>query len=625
MSESDRKPRPLELLAPARDAETAIAAIDCGADAVYIGGPHHGARAAASNTIDDIRRVCDYAHQYRARVYVTLNTIVYDNELEAVRQTVCDLCTAGVDALIVQDMALFEMNIPPIALHASTQADARTPQRARFLEDAGASCIVLPREMSLDMIRDVRGATTVPLEAFVHGALCVSYSGDCRASLVNGGRSANRGECAQICRLKYELTDKEGNVLREAAHWLSLKDLNRIDRLGELADAGVSSFKIEGRLKGPEYVRNVTAAYSQALDTLCAARPAEYCRASVGRSLPGFTPAVDKSFNRGFTIFALDGTSAIRPGSLAAVRTPKWTGSPVAVVAARLTPRRLRVTASADIHNGDGLGFFDAAGHYSGFRVNRIEGDIIHLAADAPPTLKPGTKLMRNFDKAFDDALTAARSRRVIDVDMQLRATDKGLVLRLEDVRGCAVESAVDCELQPARTPQDQQHRRVLEKLGDTIYSLRSLNDACADVFVPASVLTSLRRRAVEMLTHAAHATRPIEVRRRMAENFSWPEGDELTFHANVANAVAAGFYMRHGVKHIEPALEVSDNKAEERRVMTSRYCLRRELGCCLKTPGAKKLPSPLYLRDPDGRVRTMRLDFDCTNCLMHVTATDAK
>ena len=615
--------RSLELLAPARDREVAIAAIDCGADAVYMGGPDHGARAAAANSVDDIREVCRYAHRYRARVYVTFNTLIYENELAQARETVRALFAAGVDALIVQDMALLRMDIPPIALHASTQCDARTVDKVRFLAALGMSCVVLPREMSVAEIRAVHEAVPdVRLEAFVHGALCVSYSGDCRASLVNGGRSANRGECAQICRLPYDLTDADGNVIMANRHFLSLRDMNRMARLGELADAGVSSFKIEGRLKDKDYVMNTVAAYSAALDALVAAEPERYRRASFGRSAPGFTPDVTRTFNRGYT----DYFCSRRPGSvggkslhLASMLTPKWVGAEVGTVT-RVNGRQVTARLTTQLSNGDGLGFFDKDGRFSGFRVNRVEGNVLHLAT--PVDLRPGTRLFRNADKAFSDALEAARPHRSLAVDMCLRRTLTGVSLTLTDERGCSATAAADCSLAAAQKPQRAVRAAQLARLGDTIYTLRELDDELADAdFLPMSVLSALRRQAVDALDHAAAATYPYEYRR--AEDTAAPLWQPvLTYHDNVANSRARAFYTSHGATAIAAAMEVAPDAGKEVHVMTCRYCLRRELGACLRDASpTRRLPDTLILRPHAPNALPLRLRFDCARCLMTVHA----
>jgi putative protease len=607
--------RKLQLLAPARDLQTAIAAINCGADAIYIGGPDHGARAAATNSIDDITALCEYAHRFGVKIYGTLNTLIYNDEIADVERLVRCLYSAGVDALIVQDLGLLRMNIPPIALHASTQCDTRTPEKAEFLERAGMSCIVLPREFTLHQIREVSSRVNVALEGFVHGALCVCYSGDCRASLLNGGRSANRGECAQICRLPYDLVDGDGNVIVADRHLLSLRDMNRLAHLADLADAGISAFKIEGRLKSTDYVMNTVAVYSQALNELCAAQPDKYCREAYGTAQPGFAANVNKSFNRGYTEYFLKQTQPAK-GTLSQPLTPKWVGEEVGVVT-RATPRAITAKLTQTLHNGDGIGFFDN-GKFTGFRLNRIDGNTLYPASTV--NIAHGTKLYRNSDKAFDDAMRAARPVRRIAVDMTLRTTPFGLALAISDERGCSIESTIDCALDDARTPQAEARRRTLERLGNTIYALRNVTDEVGDKFVPASVLTALRTRAIEALDHAAAATRPIELRRPEDSEAHVPY-THLTFHDNVANRAARKFYTDHGATKIEPAMEVNMPAAGvETRVMTTRFCLRREMGACLKSKDAGKLPATLILRPVNSAGRPMRLHFDCANCQMHLT-----
>lgn len=612
----------LELLAPARDREVAFAAIDCGADAVYIGGPDHGARASASNSVEDIRAVCEYAHRFRAKVYVTFNTLIYENELDRAAETVKALYSAGVDALIVQDMAVMRMDVPPIALHASTQCDARTADKVAFLADCGMSCVVLPREMSIAEIRDVhRTVPGVRLEAFVHGALCVSYSGDCRASLVNGGRSANRGECAQICRLPYDLCDADGNVISDGQHFLSLRDMNRIAHVAELADAGVSSFKIEGRLKDKNYVMNVVSAYSQALDAVVAANSGRYRRASYGISTPGFVPDVNKTFNRGYCDYFATrepGSRGGRPLGIAGMRTPKFVGPKVATVIG-VKGRQIRVRTVRPIANGDGLTFFDKDGIFAGFRVNKVEGNIIHTTA--PVAVETGTPLYRNSDKKFEDAIGASRPARQIKVDMSLTRTADGIALELSDSRGCKAVAATVCQVSTAEKPQSAKRVATLSKLGDTIYCIGEISDLPADVFVPVSVLTALRRDAIAALDAAAASAYPFEYRKPENKDARvW--ADSLTFHDNVANSVAREFYKVHGVRSMAPAMECEEIPSDRPvHVMTCRYCLRRELGACLRTPDARKLPDSLVLRPLNPNVRSLKLSFDCDRCLMLVHA----
>ena len=619
----------LELLAPARNLETGFVAIDSGADAVYIGAPHHGARAAASNTVDDIRALCSYAHIFRARVYVTLNTLVYDNEIKDVERLVRELYDAGVDALIVQDMAFLQMDIPPISLHASTQCDIRTPEKARFLQNVGFDQLVLPRELTLNEIRSFRAATDVSLEAFVHGALCVCYSGDCRASLVNGGRSANRGECAQICRLPYTLSDGNGNVLRSDRHLLSLKDMNRMAYIAQMAEAGISSFKIEGRLKSVDYVRNVVAAYSSALNKFIGANPDKYSRLSFGRSEIAFRPDVSKAFNRGFTSYFLAGSQPEK-GELASMLTPKHIGSDVAGVV-NVSKRRLTVSPGATLSNGDGLGYFDKDGKFHGFRINRIEGNVIHLNSELNPIPEKGSRLYRNFDKSFADTLSRSSAKRTIAVNAVLDRFENGVVLTLNDQRGCRVSVPLECEVGIARSAQCEHRKRLLQKTGDTVYRIETVTDNLGDnIFIPNSQLAELRRMAISALDHAAGATYPLTLRVLSDKPSDAPfPKSELDMHDNVANSLASRFYAEHGAKVIRPALEVqkpsdytkNSNRAGEIHVMTTRYCLRRELGLCLKNSEGKKVKGPLVLTSSDGHTYPMRLDFDCADCRMHVVA----
>lgn len=612
----------LELLSPAANLETAIAAIDCGADAVYIGAPHHGARAAASNSVEDIARLCLYAHRYRVRVYVTLNTLVYENELSEVRQLVRELYAAGVDALIVQDMSLLEMDLPPIELHASTQCDIRTPQKARFLQEAGFSQLVLPREMTLDDIKAVRAATSVPLEGFVHGALCVSYSGDCRASFINGGRSANRGECAQICRLPFSLVDGDGKTVVAGRHLLSLKDLNRLMYIREMIEAGITSFKIEGRLKSIEYVRNVTAAYSQALDEIVRSHPDKFRRQSYGKSFYDFEPDVSKAFNRGFTPYFIDRKN---PGEneLASTLTPKHVGLPVGKVK-NSSPRAITLERDADLTNGDGMGFFDSRNNFIGFRINRKEGRTLHLASPLEALPAPGTQLFRNYDKRFQDQLTKSKTYRLIEVCLTLALSSAGITLCAEDERGCRVTVSQDIDLIEAKSPQSDARRRIMGKTGDTIYTLKEFSDNVPDdVFIPASILTELRRKVLNDLDGAARSTYPVRLRDFRAERkISGLYKANLDMHDNVANSLARAFYEKQGAKIESQAVETEKDIPQcEIQVMSSRYCLRRELGACLKTKGASKLKAPVFLRPENRNVRPMRLDFDCAACRMNVIA----
>lgn len=616
--------RTLELLSPARDAAVGRVAILAGADAVYIGAPAFGARAAATNSIEDIAALCSFAHRYRARVYVTMNTIVYDDELDAARTMVWQLYAAGVDALIVQDMAYLEMELPPIALHASTQCDIRTVDKARRLADAGFAQLVLPREFTVDEIRAVADAVDVPVEVFVHGALCVSYSGDCQAGFVATGRSANRGACPQMCRLPYRLVDKDGRELAPERHYLSLRDLDRSADLEVLIEAGTRSFKIEGRLKDARYVANVTRAYSERLDRICRESGGHYSRSSYGKSECGFTPDVSRTFNRGYTDYFLlkPREKSREPGEMASLDTPKWAGRKVGVVSAPYNPRTRAFKARLDmpLSNGDGLGFFDSKGQYQGFRLNRVDGTTLYPAT-AVDGLRPGMAIYRNADKAFFDILDRpdASCSRTIGVRFLLDAVDdERISIEAADERGCRVTLIVDSAAQEARTPQADARFRVLEKTGDTIYRVDGVVDDLGSRFVAASVLAAGRRDVLRLLGQAAEATYSYDRRRPVRLAADAFAGVEFSYHDNIANGLARRFYRAHGAGDMPPAIEVggTQDACGTVQVMQTRYCLRRELGACLRTLEGHRLPSPLFLRNDSG---LYRLDFDCRRCGMNV------
>lgn len=605
------EPRKLELLAPARNADIAIEAIKHGADAVYIGPPAFGARAAAANTIDDIARAVDFAHKFNARVYVTLNTIIYPDELRDVENMIRQLYRAGVDALIIQDLAITRMDIPPIALHASTQCDIRTPGRARFLEDCGMSQLVIARELTIEETAEICRNVTVPVEAFVHGALCVSYSGRCYASHAACGRSANRGECAQICRQSFDLTDSKGNILIAGKHLLSLRDLNRYADIAALADAGVSSFKIEGRLKDAAYVKNVTAAYRQAIDAVIEANPMLYCRSSSGRSEISFTPQLEKSFNRGFTDYF---TTRRRPAQgMASFMSPKWTGTEVATVrSVRGEAIELDLRDDVRLNNGDGLGFYDTGGVFTGFRVNRAEGRRI-FSASKVSGLRPGMKLLRNSDKIWDDTLSRDTASRTIDIRVTLRAIPAGIAADATDCDGNTVSVSTTLPTEAAKTPQQENHRRVMSKCGGTDFTLTGFTDLIPNLFIPASTLTQLRRDLLESLATARRSTYRYDYRRPATVASTAVTDND--FSANIANPLAREAYREAGVSP-EDAVECAGKVRNGTRVMTTRYCLRRETGRCLLTPRGREWPADLQLRS--GKMR-LALGFDCEKCEMHV------
>ena len=615
-SNMKRKQR-IELLAPARDVLVAIEAISHGADAVYIGANKFGARSQAGNDVDDLGRVCEYAHKFDAKVYATVNTIVYDNEFRAVERLVADLYRVGVDALIVQDMSLLRLDLPPIALHASTQCDIRTVEKARFLEAVGFSQLVLARELSLDEIARIRAAVKVPLEAFVHGALCVSYSGRCQASEVLKHRSANRGECAQLCRLPYDLEDATGRKILQGKHLLSLRDMNRSQWLKAMIEAGVSSFKIEGRLKDAGYVKNVVAYYRRALDAVIESDAGESVRSSFGTSTFTFTPAPERSFNRQFTSYFIDGHPAVPQARMASIDTPKSRGELLGT-ALHSRGAHLRLVGDLMPVNGDGLSYIDSDGQYTGIRVNEVHGDDIVLNDSV--RIKPGTKVYRTFDKNFNDVLLKPSATRKIAIDVCLKIeSDNNLVATIIDERGNHVTHTMAVSgLQPARSSQSERQRAELSKLGNTIYELRRA-DVVGECFIPASVLAQLRRDVVECLDRAQRMRYTRDMRRVEQRDVPYISQSVLSAD-NVANALARKFYQDHGVTRIEPAVEVQHRPTGV--VMTTRYCLRRELGACRRESTGRRLPDKLYLR-ADGF--TLEVKCDCKRCEMMLEVVERR
>lgn len=601
--------RPIELLAPARTADIAIEAVRHGADAVYIGGPAAGARAAAANTVSEIGRAARFAHLYGARIYAAVNTVLADSELEPTREMIWRMWEAGVDALIVQDMALLGMDLPPIPLHASTQCDITSVDKALWLQRAGFSQLVVARELTIGEMRRICEAVTVPVEAFVHGALCVSYSGACYASLATTGRSANRGECAQICRLPYTLTDGSGRELMREKHLLSLRDLNRIGSLKAMLDAGVSSFKIEGRLKDAAYVKNVVAAYRLALDSIIDAEPDRFVRSSQGAVRLSFVPELDRSFNRGFTSYFTDGVAS--PSRMACFDTPKWVGRPVGQVV-RSTPGWIEVDTKAAIANGDGLGYF-SEGSLRGFRVNRVEGSRIFPAA--PLALKPGTCLYRNSDKAWEDTMARETARRVIPVRISLRRTPAGVAAWAQDDYGNYAGVNAVAELSPARSPQTARRHAEMSKTGDSEFEVKEVEDTLGELFVPASILSSLRRRLIESLRLSRSCARRTETRDTSHRHLPEISGP-VTFRANVANSIASRLYTSAGASSVEQSLESGGAVPPGTVVMTTRYCLRRECGRCLRTAEGAGWKEPLEISSGG---RSFGLRFDCKECRMEV------
>jgi collagenase-like PrtC family protease len=607
----------LELLSPARNADIGIEAIHHGADAVYIGGPSFGARASAENTVADIARLVAHAHKFRAKIFVALNTILHDNELEPARQLIWQLYDAGVDALIVQDMGLLEMDLPPIQLHASTQTDIRTVEKAVFLDQVGFSQIVLARELDLPAIRAIAEATTCNLEFFVHGALCVAFSGQCYISHAHTGRSANRGECSQACRLPYTLEDAQGRILANDKHLLSMKDNDQSANLRALIDAGIRSFKIEGRYKDMAYVKNATAHYRTLLDDILEERP-ELARSSSGHCHFTFTPQPEKTFNRNATDYFVNG----RQGDIGAFDTPKFAGEEVGQVA-KVGKGFIEVDTTVELHNGDGLSFFDSHKELVGLRINTVEGGRI-VPNEMPADLRRGMTLYRNRDHAFMRLLEKPSATRLMRVDMVLAETPTGFVLRATDEDDCSVEVALNQDKQPAQNVEkaETQLKEHLAKLGNTDFTVGAVDVIWSQPwFIPTSMVNQLRRDAIAMLQEKRLASYPRPERRAPSEPPAIYPEDTLSYLANVYNHKARAFYEKHGVQAIAAAYEANEELGEV-SVMITKHCLRYSFAMCPKEAKGVIGVQGTITAEPmtlvNGKER-ITLRFDCKRCEMHV------
>jgi putative protease len=602
----------IELLAPAKNLICGISAINHGADAVYIGGPQFGARAAASNSLADIAKLVIHAHQFGAKIYVALNTIFDDRELELAVQLCHRLHGTGVDALIIQDVGLLESELPPIPLHSSTQMNNRTVDKVRFLEKIGFRQVVLARELSLAQIKEIRAATSVPLEFFVHGALCVSYSGQCYISEVMAGRSANRGECAQFCRHKFTLKDDQGRILEKDRYLLSLKDLNLSDHLGALIDAGIGSFKIEGRLKDENYVKNVTAYYRQALDKIIEA-DGRLQRSSSGRCHFDFTPDPSQSFNRGKTDYFLI-NKRNTPG---AIDSPKSTGQRLGQVVH--TEKRFFILDTKEIiNNGDGLCYFNPEKGLNlvGIKVNRVEDGKIY--PKDPVNLPLGVTIYRNSDTAFNKLLARSEECRTIAIELELKEIADGLQMRVRDEDG--IESVTIVEVEKAVAKQagmvSAMAEKQLRKSGGSIFSVGKVDvDLRPESFFSAAVFNDLRRKGLPHHLEKRIAQYPIEQAELTVNDFPWPV-DEVSYSDNISNRKAEEFYRRHGVAKIDrKRLRAVD--AEDCALMTTRYCIRAQLEICPKMSNrAGKFATPLTIIDNTGEYE---LGFECRKCEMTV------
>ena len=622
--------RKLELLAPAKDLKCGIAAIDCGADAVYIGAARFGARQAVGNSIDDINELCEYAHKFGCKVYVTVNTIIYDNELEDTQKLLNELGRIGVDAILVQDMGITKLQLPQnVALHASTQTDNRSAEKVEWLARHNFDRVVLARELSLEEIRNIhRRVPQTELEVFVHGALCVSYSGVCYASEYCFGRSANRGACAQFCRMKFDLTDKDGNEIINQAHLLSLKDMCRIDSLELLADAGVTSFKIEGRLKDINYVRNVTAAYSNQLNEIISRRGSEYERASSGVCDIRFTPNLNKTFNRGFTDYFLNG----RTSDLASFYTPKAMGEYVGKVK-EIRGNSFNVAGTTSFANGDGLCFINSNNELEGFRINRAEGNRL-FPLRMPRGLRKGIALYRNSDQLFEKELNGDNVQRKLGIRINIKASAEGLHIEAKTCdEKLHINLQKDISLEKAQKSQVDNIKRQISKFGNTIFTVEDVIVEPTDFpwFIPNSILAEIRRQATdELMGRLSEMSENQKDTKTKDQAQQLPDNGKGSFHSissyqqpymyNIANRLAHSFYEQEGMSDITPAFEIK--KPSSPLVMQCRYCVRHELGQCKKShKQSGLLKEPLHLRLADGR--TFRLEFDCKKCQMNIYADE--
>lgn len=614
----------LELLSPAKNYEQGREAVNHGADAVYIGAANFGARVGAANSIAEVEQLTRYAHLYHAKVFATVNTLLFDSEVEEAVRLMHQLYDIGVDAVIMQDLGLLECDLPPIELHASTQTHNASLERIQFMERVGFKRVILARETSLEQMREIRRNTTVDLEAFVQGALCVSYSGQCYMSQFLNGRSGNRGCCSQPCRSAYDLYNQKGTLLRKGQHLLSLRDFSAADHLQEMIDAGITSFKIEGRLKDMGYVKNVTAYYRRLLDHIMSQRT-DCHPASSGRTELFFVPDLEKTFNRSFTDYFLQERKP-----MANMSTQKSLGKQLGPVI-HIERNSITIKSHEPLTAGDGLCFFNPQGELEGFLVNHVSGNTFQPNR-MPAGLAVGTMLWRNNDQAFEKQLLSRTSSRKVDIAVELSDTPDGLQLQLTDSDGCKASTSIVCYKETAQNPQRalEQTKKQLAKLGDTIFQASVVENRCAKpYFLPSATLNDLRRKSVAALEetrlnqHLAQRGHSAPLANRLANTTPYFE-TKVDYRTNILNHYAEEFYRRHGVQQLEYGLEKTHDY-EGKALMTTKYCLRFELGCCLQGKNAKPAKLPIASGDQlflHNNKRWFRLHFDCLNCQMLITSS---
>jgi putative protease len=609
----------VEILAPAKNLYQGMFAINAGADAVYIGAPQYGARSNATNSLEDIAELVNYAHLFKAQVFVVVNTILYDHELEDCQKMIHELYAIGVDALIVQDMAIFEMDLPPIVIHASTQANNRDPKHVKFLKDAGMQRVVLARELNLDQIKDIHQATDVELEFFVSGALCVAFSGNCYMSIAGGERSANRGSCAQNCRLPYELKDGTGTTLIESSHLLSIKDLDLSDQLPNLIEAGITSFKIEGRLKDLVYVKNNVSYLRQKLDAFLE-NNAQFTKASSGRTIFNFEPQMDRSFNRGYTDYFVNQ----RKEKIGSWESPKSRGQYIGKIT-EVTPKGYFIENAEDLNNGDGLYFLNNQNESDGIQVNVVLNSFV--IPNNYKEIPVGTEIYRNSDAAFNKLVEREDATvRKIGVHLTLKESNNGFELSVIDEDGHTTSMILESDKTPSTKGEIilEELKKNLSKTGNTPFIVDSINIVFSQHwFLPTSKVNEVRRAVLEKLIE-------IRVKEYVREDFQLTKTDhpypvkELDFTYNVSNKMARAFYQRHGVTEIEKAFEIQWDPGKS-RVMVTKYCVKYELGKCARfqrdTMG-EKVTEPLSLKHGDNEYK---LKFNCKPCEMEIWEKDAE
>ena len=609
----------VEILAPAKNLYQGMFAINAGADAVYIGAPQYGARSNATNSLEDIAELVNYAHLFKAHVFVVVNTILYDHELEDCQKMIHELYAIGVDALIVQDMAIFEMDLPPIVIHASTQANNRDPKHVKFLKDAGMQRVVLARELNLDQIKDIHEATDVELEFFVSGALCVAFSGNCYMSIAGGERSANRGSCAQNCRLPYELKDGTGTTLIESSHLLSIKDLDLSDQLPNLIEAGITSFKIEGRLKDLVYVKNNVSYLRQKLDAFLENND-QFTKASSGRTIFNFEPQMDRSFNRGYTDYFVNQ----RKEKIGSWESPKSRGQYIGKIT-EVTPKGYFIENAEDLNNGDGLYFLNNQNESDGIQVNVVLNSFV--IPNNYKEIPVGTEIYRNSDAAFNKLVEREDATiRKIGIHLTLKESNNGFELSVIDEDGHTTSMTLDSEKTPSTKGEIilEELKKNLSKTGNTPFIVDAINiDFSQHWFLPTSKVNELRRAVLEQLIET-------RVKEYVREEFQLTKTDhpypvkELDFTYNVSNKMARAFYHRHGVTEIEKAFEIQWDPGKS-RVMVTKYCVKYELGKCARfqrdTMG-EKVVEPLSLKHGDNEYK---LKFNCKPCEMEIWEKDAE